>query len=237
MPLFPIVQDQWLNILLLNEFEFTYYSILYFMSGLLFPLIIINNSLSNFFDYKFNSNKHKTKKLKYFGSIVIFTILIKSILIIRYFIYSLNYFIPQIDLNIYFDLKLKFLLLIIVMILLLIKRTQKYIKKILLLNFFLICLINWYNYFINIQGIEIFINKYISNYSYYEFHNVNTLNIFYLYFFEILYYLWSFITYQNNLSDWSVTYPKKIDFIPITKITIFYLGVLIYYFIFYRISL
>ena len=122
------------------------------------------------------------------------------------------------------------------MILLLNKGTQKFIKKILLLNFFFICLINWSNYFLNIQGIEILINTYISNNSYYEFDKVNILNIFYLYFFEILYYLWSFITYQNNLSDWSIPYPKKSDLLPISKITIFYLGVLSYYFIFNRIS-
>ena len=234
--MFPIVQDQWLNILLLNQFEFSYYAVLYFLSGFLFPIIVINNSLCNFFHYKFNSNKYQDKKFKSIGYLIIFTILILSILIIKYFMVSVNYVIPQIDLNTYFDIKLKILLLFIVMILLLINKTKRILKKLFLLNFFIICFINWSNYFLKFQGIEIFINKYISSNSFYEFNNLNILNIFYLFAFEIFYYLWSFITYQNNLSDWKIAYPKKVDFIPISKITIFYLGVLIYYLIFKRIS-
>ena len=236
MPLFPIVQDQWLNIFLLNEFEFSYYSILYFFSGLLFPILVINNSLSNFFYYKFNSSKYQSKKLQFIGYLVIFTILFLSILIIRYFIFSINYIIPQIDLNIYFDIKLKIFVLLILMILLLINKTKRILKKLILLNFFIICFINWSSYFLNLQGIDIFINKNISNNSYYEFNNLNLLNTFYLFIFEVFYYFWSFITYQNNLSDWSINYPKKSDFIPVSKIIIFYLGVLIYYLIFRRIS-
>ena len=234
--MFPIVQDQWLNIFLLNEFQFSYYSILYFLSGLLFPVLVINNSLTNFVEYKFSSNKHQGEKFKFIGYLVIFSILILSILIINYFIFSINFIIPQIDLNTYIDIKFKIILLVITTILLLINKTKKIIKKLFLLNFFIICFINWSIYFLNLQGIEFLINKYISNNSYYEFNNLNFLNISYLFFFEIFYYLWSFINYQNNLSDWSITYPVKADFIPITKIIIFYLGVMIYYFIFNRIN-
>ena len=122
------------------------------------------------------------------------------------------------------------------MSLLLIKKIKSIIKKIFLINFFIICFINWSFYILNLQGTDIFINKYISNNSYYQFNNLNILNISYLFAFEIFYYLWSFITYQNNLSDWSIRYPTKSDFIPISRITIFYLGVLIYYFIFNRVS-
>ena len=236
MPLFPIVQDQWLNIFLLNEFEFSYYSILYFLSGLLFPIIVIKNSLSNFFDYKFNYNKFQSKNLKYIGFLVFFTILIISILIISYLIFLINYIFPQIEINIYLNFKLKILILLILMILLLINQTKRFIKKLFLLSFFVTCFINWFTYYLNLQGIEIYINKYISNNNYYEFNNLNIFNILYLFFFEIFYYIWSFITYQNNLSDWSITHPKKSDFIPFSKITIFYLGVLIYYLIFKRIS-
>ena len=234
--MFPIVQDQWLNIFLLNQFAFSYYSILYFLSGLFFPIIIISYSLRNFCDYKFNSNNYEIKKLKYIGYLVFFNILILSILIIRYFILSINYIIPQIDLNSYFDIKLKILLLLIVMILLLINKTKRIIKKLFLLIFFIIFFINWSTYNMNLHGIESFINKYISDNNYYDFNNLNILNISYLFILEIIYYLWSFITYQNNLSDWSITTPKKVDFIPLSKITIFYFGVLIYYLIFKRIS-
>ena len=230
------MQDQWFNIFLLNEFEFSFYSFLYFLSGFLFPILVINNSLSNFFDYKINSNKYQSKKFKFYGYLVIVTILILSTLIIRYFIFSVNYIIPQIDLNIYFDIKLKILFLLIIMILLLINKTKRIIKRLLLFNYFIICFVNWSTYFFKLQGIDILINKYSTNISFYEFNNVNLLNILYLFVFEIFYYLWSFITYQNNLSDWSLSYPERADFVPISRITIFYLGVLIYYLIFKRIS-
>ena len=230
------MQDQWLNIFLLNKFEFSYYSILYFLSGFLFPIVVINNSLSNYYDYRFSSNKYESNKLRFMFYIVTFTLLILSILIIRYFIFSINYIIPQISLNSYFDIKLKILLLLIIMILLLINKTKIILKKLFLINFFIISFINWSIYFSNLQGIEIFIFKYISNSSYYDFNNLNILNILYLLVFEIFFYLWCFITYKNNLSDWSITYPKRVDLIPISKIIIFYLGVLIYYYIFKCIS-
>ena len=234
--MFPIVQEQWLNILLLNEFEFSYYSILYYLSGFLFPILVLNNSLFSFSFYKFNSNKYQSKKFKFVGYLVISNVLILSILIIRYLIFSINYIIPQIDLNNYFDIKLQVLLSVIVMILLLINKTKRLIKKLLLLNYLIICFINWSIYFLNIQGIEIFINKYISSKNFYEFNNLNTLNILYLFIFEIFYYIWSFISYKNNLSDWSISYPEKADYTSFSKITIFYLGILIYYIIFDRIS-
>ena len=230
------MQDQWLNIFLLNKFEFSYYSILYFFSGFLFPIIVIYNSLNNFSDYKFSSNKYEINKLSSIGYFVTFTLLILSILIIRYFIFSLNYIIPQIDLNSYFDIKLKVLLLLIVMILLLINKTKRIIKKLFLLIFFIVFLINWSTYYLNLQGIETFISKYISDNNYYDLNNLNILNISYLFILEIFYYFWSFITYQNNLSDWLITTPKRVDLMPLSKITIFYLGVLIYYLIFKRIS-
>jgi len=230
------VQDQWLNIFLLNKFEFSYYSILYFLSGFLFPIIVINNSLNNFFNYKFSSNKQESNKLRSIGFLVTFTLLILSILIIRYFTFSVNYIIPQIDLNSYFDIKLKILLLLIVMILLLINKTKRIIKRFFLLIFFIIFFLNWSIYYLNLQGIEIFISKYISDNNNYDFNNLNILNISYLFILEIFYYFWSFITYQNNLSDWSISIPKRVDFIPLSKITIFYFGILIYYLIFKRIS-
>ena len=234
--MFPIVQDQWLNIFLLNQFEFSYYSILYFLSGFLFPIIVINNSLNNFFDYKFSSNKNESNNLRFIGYLVTFTLLILSILIIRYFIFALNYIIPQIDLNSYFDIKLKILLLLIVMVLLLINKTKRIVKRLFLVIFFIIFFINWSTYYLNLHGIDNFIIKYISDDNYYYFYNLNILNISYLFILEIFYYFWSYITYQNNLSDWSITIPKRVDFIPLSKITIFYLGVLIYYLIFKRIS-
>ncbi len=231
-----MVQDQWLNILQLNEFQFSYYSILYFLSGFLFPILVVKNSLIYFSDYKFISNKNQTKKFRFLSYLVIATILILSILINRYFMFSLNYIFSQTDLNFFFDIKYKLFLLVIIMLLLLINKTKRIIKNLFLLSFFINCFINWSIYFLNIQDKEILFNKYIFNNNYYEFNNFYLLNVFYLLIFEILYYIWSFITYQNNLSDWSISYPKKADLLPVSEIIIFYLGVLIYYFIFNRIN-
>ena len=236
VPLFPIVQDQWLNIFLLNKFEFSYYPIIYFLSGFLFPILVINNSLSNFYKYKFNPNKFKSKKLNFISYLITFTVLILSILTIKYFIFSIRYIVPQVDLNIYFDIKLEILSLLIVIILLSINKTKMIIKKLVLLNFFIICFVSWTIYALDLLGFEIFINKYISNTGLYDYKNLNILNIFYLLIFEIFYYIWSFLSHKDNLSDWSIPYPKEADLIPLTKITIFYIGVLSYYLIFNRIN-
>ena len=234
VPLFPIVQDQWLNIFLLNNNEFSFYKILYYLSGLLFPVLVINNSFKNFYNYKFNISEFNSKKFKFISYIIIFTILILSILIIKYFIFSINNIIPQIDINIYLNTKLKIISLVIVMILLLINKAKKFIKKLCLINFFIISFFNWTIYYLNLIGVDIFINKYYLKNSYYNFNNLNILNIIYLLIFEIFYYLWSYISYSNNLSDWFIPYPKREDLIPISKIAIFYFGILIYYFIFNR---
>ena len=148
----------------------------------------------------------------------------------------MNFIFPKIELNTYFDIKFKILLLLLLFILLLINKTKRIIKRFLLINYFIICFINWSTYFFKLQGIDILVSKYSTDISYYDFNNINILNIIYLFFFELLYYIWSFITYQNNLSNWSLSYPKRVDIVPISKITIFYLGVLIYCLIFKRIS-
>jgi len=230
------VQDQWLNIFLLNKSEFSYYTILYFFSGFLFPILVINNSLRNFNDYKFNFNKYQSKKFKSIFYPVLFTILTLSILIIKYFLFSLKFIIPQIDLNNFIDIKYEILILLIVIILLLINKTKRILKKLFLINFFIICFLNWTIYFLNLLDIDIYISKYIIDNEFYDYINPNLLNIFYLLIFEIFYYIWSFISYQKNLSDWSIPYPKRTDLIPISKITIFYLGIVIYYFIFNSIT-
>jgi len=232
VPLFPIVQDQWLNIILLNNFEFSYYQILYYLSGFLFPVLVLNNSFNNLYNYKFNINEFQSKKFKFISYIIFFNILILSILITKYFIFSINYIIPQIDINIYLNTKLKIISLVIVMILLLINKVKKFIKKLFLINFFIVCFFNWTIYYLNLIGIDIFTNKYYFNNIYFNFNNLNLLNIVYLLIFEIFYYLWSFISYSDNLSDWFIPFPKREDLKPIYEISIFYFGILIYYFIF-----
>ena len=234
--MFPIVQDQWLNIFLLNKIEFSIYSILYFISGFLFPVIVIKNSLRYFFDYKFNTNKLKLNKIKNISYLIFSTVLILSILIIKYFKITLGLIIPQIDLNIFFNIRIQIISSLSLILLLFFNKAKRALKKILLLNFFIICFINWTNHFIVLIGNDIFINKYISDNIYLDFKTLNIHNIIYLFILEILFYLWSFLTYQNNISDWSISYPTNKDLKPIFNIIIFYLGVLTYYIIFNLIS-
>jgi len=234
--LFPIVQDQWLNIFLLNKIEFSYYQILYFLSGLFFPVIVITNSLRNFQDYKFLTSKFKNKQFKYISYPIIFIILVFSILITNYFIFTIKFIFSQIDSNILFDVKLQVLSSLTVAVLLLIKKTKSIIKKCLLTNFFIICFLNWSIYFSNLVGIEIYNLKYFSEDNYFYFKNIFLLNIIYLYILEIFYYICSFLTYKNNISDWCIPYPMRSDLKPLLKLNIFYIGVIIYYIIFNRIS-
>ncbi len=234
--MFPIAQDQWLNIFLLNKNEFSFYQILYFISGFLFPLLVINNSLHNFYNYKFNTNKYKSKQIKYISYLIIFTSLVLSILINKYFIFTIRNIIPQKALNINFDLKLEVLLLLLISTLLFFNKSKMLIKKLFLLNFFIIFIVSWSAYVFNLLGIETFINKYIFTDALLNFNGLNIFNIIYLLVLEVFYYLWSFISYQKNISDWSIPYPSKSDTKHIFQIIIFYFGVILYYFIFNQIS-
>ena len=50
----PFVQKQWFNLYSLNINEFSFYSILYYLSGAICPSLVCLNSLKNYTYYKFN---------------------------------------------------------------------------------------------------------------------------------------------------------------------------------------
>ena len=52
----PLVQKQWFNLYLFNINDFSFSSILYYLSGIICPLLICLNSLNNNTYYKFNKN-------------------------------------------------------------------------------------------------------------------------------------------------------------------------------------
>ena len=111
----------------------------------------------------------------------------------------------------------------LICILLILKSTRILIKKIILINFFVISLIIWHLQIIN--GFEIYKfyikdNLFLENIS---FVNFNFINIIFLFFIEEIYYLWSYIAHKNNLTDWSVQIPSKSNLLPIIKIAIFYI--------------
>ena len=68
-------------------------------------------------------------------------------------------------------------------------------------------------------------------YKYYALDNINLINIFILIAIEISYFVWTFLSYKSNLSDWMVDSPQKGDVITILKIFIFYFFIIIYYLI------
>ena len=55
--LFPLVQKQWLNLYLFDINNLSIYKLLYYLSGLIVPILVIINSLNNFTYYKFNFYK------------------------------------------------------------------------------------------------------------------------------------------------------------------------------------
>ena len=217
---------------LLDESDFSYYSILYYFSGLLFPLIILNNSIRNHINYRFESNLNPQKKdIKFLFYVLIIILIPLSFLITKYFTLSFNFIKNILISKGYIDIKYEILIILVVILLLSINKTKNKLKNLFIINFFLNSIFIWSNYFLNIYGINNFTNEYML-----DFKTLNIINIIYLYIIEILFYLWSYLTYNNNLSNWSVPYPSNSELKPIFKITIFYFGILVYYYIFNRIS-
>ena len=85
----PFVQKQWFNLYLFNNNNFSFYSILYYLSGIICPSLICLNSLNNFTYYKFDNNKFISKKIikgKPFLFLVTINWIFLSFLIANYFL-------------------------------------------------------------------------------------------------------------------------------------------------------
>ena len=115
-------------------------------------------------------------------------------------------------------------IMFIITILLLFKQTRIFIKKLVLINFFLITLFLWYSQINNIN-----IDSYFVLNNYLMLDNSYFINIILLFGIEIIYYIWSFISNKNNLSDWVVYNPLKRDILNGLKILVFYSLVIVYY--------
>ena len=237
MPLFPIVQDQWLNISLLDKSSFTNYSLLYYSSGLLFPLIILYISFKNFNNYKFEDNKSlkNKKEFKFLFYQLSLVLILLSSLLTKYFLNSIQ-LLNKSTLNGEFDIKYQIITLVIIMILLFFENIKVILKNIFLINFFILYIIIWTNYYINLNDGNSLLNLSFFNISILDIQSINLFNVIFIYTIEILYYLFSFFTFKNNISNWSVSYPTKKDIKPFYRISIFYLGIFIYYFIFNGLS-
>ena len=231
--LFPLVQNQWLNLYLFNINNFTIYKGLYYLSGLIVPILVIINSLKNFTYYKFNycdkENYISGKLLLLITAIILssLSILISQYIFINFNIF-LNFFISNNEYLVQFDIDKQILFVMIFSIFLIFNKTKFIIKKIVLANFLLFSIIIWYSQ-INNSFFNDLIPPYIS-----KFGNINFINIAFLLAIETVFYLWSYISYGSYLSDWNVPKISKNDFSPILNIVMIYLSIFLYYSILFK---
>ena len=230
--LYPVAQQQWLNLSLLEIEGLSTYSNLYLISGLLFPFIIILISSTNFSNYTFSENKIRSKYIKNLSLIVISNLLFLTFLLTQYVVVFINLIfqlISNLGLNISNDyIPSKFIFLII-LILLLFKSTKLIIKRLLLLVFSFTSILVW----LDINNILILDYSYLLNRlstpNLFEFNNINLLNILILCLIEICFFFWSYISYENNLSNWKVLLPIKKDYSQLLNILLFYGCLILYY--------
>ena len=228
--LFPFVQKQWLNLYLFDINNFTIYKLLYYLSGLSIPLLVIINSLSKFTFYKFNYPKQI--KIEYINGkllllitsiiLILLSTLILSYILLNFKIF-LELFISNNNHQVSFYSDKQILFTVIISILLIFKKTKTVIKKTLLANYFIISIFIWYAQINNVLVTNI---NPIYNF---KFNNLNYINIIFLLAIEILFYLWSYISCGSYLSDWSVPKPYKEEITPIFSILFFYFLIIIYY--------
>jgi hypothetical protein len=231
-----LVQKQWLNLYLFDINNLSIYKLLYYLSGLFVPILVIINSLNKFTYYKFTFLKKNDYRYDISGkSLLLITLVISSfisILISRYIFINLkiflNLFMSNNEYLVQFDTDKQILFVVIISILLLFEKTKFIIKKITLTNFFLISIISWYSQINNFSLKEV-IPFYIL-----KFGNINFLNIVFLLAIEIMFYLWSYISYDSYLSDWNVPMPYAKEAKPIIYILIFYLLIILYYSILFK---
>ena len=228
--LLPLIQNQWLNLYLFDTNNFSLYKILYSLSGLLCPFLVCVNSINKFTYYKF-SKSDIINRIKIKGKSLLITVLIPlitlSTIISNYIFINFDLFFKLFISNNYLfsiDIDKQLIFILIISILLIFRKTRLFMKKFILFNFFMISIFIWYSQFNNILINETF---FINNFLY--FRNTNFINILIFLSIETVYYLWSYISYRTNLSDWIVPIPTKNDITQILKILIFYLLIIFYY--------
>ncbi len=229
--LLPLVQKQWLNLYLFDINKFSIYQLLYYLSGLTVPIFAIITSLNKFTYYKFNHHKKNNNnyvingKLLLLITLIVLTVL--SILVSHYvfinFRILLNFFIRNNEYLVLFDIVKQILIVLIISIFLIFDKTKFLIKKLVLTNFFIFSIVTWYSQINNSFLID------TVPFNIFKSENINFINIALLLTIEIIFYIWSYISYSSNLSDWKVPKPKKNEIIPILYIIMFYLLIVLYY--------
>ena len=238
-----MVQKQWLNLYLFDINNFSIYKLLYDLSGLIVPILVIINSLNKFTYYKFDFHKKNNNNYNFDISgknLLVITLVISSILSIlisRYIFINLKiilyFFLSNNESLIQFDIDKQIIFVVIITILLIFEKTKFLLKKIILTNFFIFSIINWYSQ-INNSSLNNVIPFNIFKFENINFVNINFVNIIFLLAIETMFYLWSYISYNSYLSDWNVPRPYKKEVTPIFNVIIFYLLVLLYYSILFK---
>ena len=226
----PFIQKQWFNLYLFNISAISFYSILYYLSGIICPLFVCFNSLKNYTNYSFNKNKIFSKNIikgKRLLLLVALNLIFLSFFICDYiyinFDFIFNIFLEGINLPKPDIFQISFFVFII-SILLIIKESRLLLKKLILVNFILISFYLWH-----IQIKNIYVDDQFHIYRYLGLNNLNLINLFIFVAIEISFFTWSFLSYKTNLSDWIVSKPKKGDVIPFLNMSIFYFFIFIYY--------
>ena len=226
----PFVQKQWFNLYLFNTNNISFYSILYYLSGTVCPILVCFNSLKNYTFYNFEINKIYSKNIikgKSLLLIVFINLVFLSYLIADYiylnFDLIFNLFLEETNLPKPDIIQLCFFIFII-SILLIFRKTRLLLKKLILVNFILISFCLWH---IQIKNINVDDQFHI--YKYFGLNDLNLINLFILVAIEISFFTWSYLSYKTNLSDWIIRKPQKWDLIPFLNMFIFYLFIVIYY--------
>ena len=229
---FPLIQKQWFNLYLFNKESISFYSVLYYVSGLILPLLTCFFSIRNYTFYSFNRNNiniNKTINGKNLLFIVLSFLIPLSFLISHYFLINIS-LISNLLLSINILSKFKFInycfIAFVISIFLIFEKTRIIIKKFTLINFFIASLVIWQ---IQNNNLELSNNFFLNNSLYLK--NLNFINIIYILIIEIFYYFWSFLSFKNNLSNWSVNVPSKYDYFFSYKILFSYLLLMIYQYI------
>ena len=233
--LLPLVQKQWLNLYLFNIDDFTIYKILYYISGLIVPILVSLSSLDKFTYYKFSNHKNDSNNYISGKLLLVLTLIILSILSIltSHYIFInfkifLDLFLSNNDYLIQFLKDKQLLIIIVIFTFFLFKKTKFIVKKIILTNYFLISIFSWYSHISNSFLIE------VVPFHIFKLENINFINIVFLLAIEISFFLWAYISYSTYLSDWNVPKPYKKDLSPIFNIVIFYLLIILYYSILFK---
>jgi len=226
----PFVQKQWFNLYSFNIDDISFYSILYYLSGIICPSLVCLNSLKNYTFYVFNKNKIHSKNIIKGKRLLVLVAI--NLIFLSYFIADYLYINFDLLFNLFVDginvpkldiLQLSFFMFLI-SILLIFKKSRFLLKKLILGNFILISLYLWH---LQINNITIDDQFYI--YRYFSLNDLNLINLFILVTIEFSFFTWSLISYKTNLSDWIVPKPQKGDIIPILNMLIFYFFIIIYY--------